>query len=180
MLTRKYGDRSNWTRIVERRYAQQYIDAKDFKGYVTLIDMVKVIEPLVVTYEDEKICIVEDGYTWLFQFPENKHYAVTTVFNEVGKVVQWYIDINLENGVENGVPYNDDLFLDIVVLPSGKVIVLDEDELEEAWANGTITQEMYDLAWNEANRLLELINRKEFAILELADAHKELLEKTFI
>lgn len=177
MLKRKYGDRSNWARIIERQFAQSYIEDTGFNGNVTLIDMIKVSEPLVVTYGEDNICIVEDGYKWLFQFPNNKHYAVTTMFNEKGKVVQRYIDICMENGVENGVPFNDDLFLDIVVLPSGRVIVLDEDELEEALANGEVTQELYDLAWDEATRLLELINKKEFSLLELADTHKEMLEK---
>lgn len=53
-----------------------------------------------------------------------------------------YIDICYEIGIENW----DDLFLDIVALPTGEVIQQDEDELEEALESGSIYHKMYDLA----------------------------------
>lgn len=34
MLKRKYGDRSEWKRVLKRQYAQTYLDTKDFKGYL--------------------------------------------------------------------------------------------------------------------------------------------------
>lgn len=37
-------------------------------------------------------------------------------------------------------PYFDDLYLDVVLLPSGDMYLLDEDELEEAYANGNISK----------------------------------------
>lgn len=53
---------------------------------------------------------------------------MTTVINEKGEVVQWYFDITLANALtKEGVPYFDDLFLDVVVLPNkdrdGKLIL---------------------------------------------------------
>ena len=50
MLKRKYGDRSDWKRVIERKYAQSYIDTNEFKGYITLLNTVKVAEPLSVKY----------------------------------------------------------------------------------------------------------------------------------
>lgn len=180
MLKRKYGDRSNWSRILERRYAQDLLDDEDFKGYVTLIDMVKVKEPLYIPYGEKDVCVVDDGYMWLQQFPLQEHHSITTTFDENGEVVQWYIDICLEIGIENDIPWMDDLFLDIVVLPSGEVFVMDEEELDEALDKGIINQELYDLAWDETNRLLALINQQQFKLLRLADIHKHLLEKKLV
>lgn len=40
----------------------------------------------------------------------------------VGEVVQWYIDIYYQNSIENNIPYIDELFLDIILLPSGELI----------------------------------------------------------
>ena len=57
-----------------------------------------------------------------------------------------YIDICYEIGIENYIPWWDDLFLDIVALPTGEVIQQDEDELEEALESGSIYHKMYDLA----------------------------------
>ncbi len=175
-MKRRYGDRSNWSRITERRYAQRVIADRDFHGYATLIEMEKVSEPLVVTYGDKEVCIVDDGYSWLQQFPHGNNHVVTTVFDENGKVVQWYIDICLDIGKEDGVPWFDDLFLDIVILPTGEVIVLDEDELEEALVSGIINQELHNLAWREVNRLLAEIDKNEFRLISLVDVHKKMLE----
>lgn len=175
MLKRKYGNRSEWKRVLDRKYAQAFLDTKEFKGYITLLHTIKVANPLSVRYEDKNICIVDDGYMWLQQFPLEKQHSVTTMFDNNGNIVQWYIDVCLLNGVDNGIPYLDDLFLDIILLPSGEVIQKDDDELEEAFLNGIIDKSLYNLAWDEANNLTELINNRSFELLNLSNKHKEIL-----
>ena len=177
MLKRKYGDRHDWQRITKRRYAGEYFDTGKFTGYATLIDMVKVREPLYITYEDRDLCLVDDGYMWLQQFPSGENHMVTTTFDDKGNIVQWYIDICHPYEIKSGIPTIDDLFLDIVVLPSGEVFLMDEDELKEALASGVIIQEQYELAWSEARRLMKLIEEDKFGLLELADLHKRTLEE---
>ena len=175
MLKRKYGDRSDWKRVLKREYAQSYVDSKVIKGYITLLHTVKVTEPLTVSYGGEKICIVDNGYMWLQQFPLDEHHSVTTMFDANGEIVQWYIDICLQNGIENDISWMDDLYLDIVVLPSGKVIVKDADELEDALSKGIIDKYLYDIAWNEVNKLKSLKNKGEFELLSLSVHHKDTL-----
>ena len=175
MLERKYANRSEWKRVVERRYVQAYLDTNEFKGYVTLLKVIKVREPLHVQYNEKLVCIVDAGYSWLQHFPTNEQYSVTTMFNAEGEIVQWYIDICKENGIENGVPWIDDLYLDIIVLPTGEVILLDADELDEALSVGIIDKHLYELAWVEANRLIDLIKSEEFNLIKLSREHKEIL-----
>ncbi|MCM3617674.1 DUF402 domain-containing protein [Sutcliffiella horikoshii] len=175
MLKRKYGDRSEWKRVLKRKYAQSYLDTKEFKGYITLLHTIKVTEPLSVRYGEHNICIVNDGYMWLQQFPLDKKHAVTTMFDANGNIVQWYIDICLENGIDEDTPWMDDLFLDIVLLPTGEVIQKDHDELEEALDNGIIDNSLFSIAWDEANYLTELINTRNFELLNLSNKHKEIL-----
>lgn len=158
MLKRKYGDRTDWKRILKRKYAQTFLDTKEFKGYLTLLHIIKVTESLSIRYGKSEICIVDDDYMWLQQFPLEKKHSVTTMFDANGEIVQWYIDICLKNGLDRNVPWMDDLFLDIVLLPSGEVIQKDDDELEEAYLNGIIDKSLYNLAWDEANNLTRLIN----------------------
>ncbi|GLI07631.1 hypothetical protein YDYSG_36610 [Paenibacillus tyrfis] len=44
-LKRKYGDRAEWKRVVERRCAQSYLETESYKGHVTLLEIYKVTEP---------------------------------------------------------------------------------------------------------------------------------------
>jgi predicted RNA-binding protein associated with RNAse of E/G family len=176
LLKRKYGDRSDWKRLLEREYAQSYVESDNFKGYLSLLKIGKVKEPLYVTYNDQDVCVVNDGFLWLQQFPLNKHHSVTTMFDEKGQIVQWYIDICYMNGVsEENVPWMDDLFLDIVVLPSGEVIQKDSEELDEALLNGTIEKSLYNLAIQEANLINSLIKEERFTLLQLSEEHKDIL-----
>ena len=112
---------------------------------------------------------------WLQQFPIDKKHSVTTMYDNKGNIVQWYIDICLKNGIDRNIPWMDDLFLDIILLPSGEVIQKDADELEEAYLNGIIDKSLYILAWEEANNITELINNKSFELLNLSNIHKEIL-----
>lgn len=45
------------------------------------------------------------------------------------------------------------------MFPSGEMVLLDEDELKEALENGDITQMDFDLAYNEANQIMNGIAR---------------------
>ncbi len=175
MIKRKYANRSRWKRVLDKKYAQAFLDTKKFKGYITLLQLMKVAEPLSFRYEEQNICIVDDGYMWLQQFPLEKKHSVTTMFDNNGNIVQWYIDVCLENGVENDIPYWDDLYLDIILLPSGEVIQKDGDELEEALLNGIIDRSLYESAWDEVHTLTELINTRSLELLDLSHHHKEFL-----
>ncbi|WP_226682963.1 DUF402 domain-containing protein [Sutcliffiella horikoshii] len=177
MLKRRHGDRSEWKRVLKRQYTQKFIDTNCFKGYVTLLHIHKVTDPLFVNYEEKNVCIVDDGYMWLQHFPSNEHYSLTTMFDANGVVVQWYIDITHENGVENDLPYTDDLFLDIIVLSTGEVIQKDADELDEALNKGTINKSQYELAWAEADKINQQIENNDFQLLELAKTHLDILLK---
>ncbi|WP_413381994.1 DUF402 domain-containing protein [Alkalihalobacillus sp. 1P02AB] len=178
MLKRKYGDRLKWKRIKKRKYAQSFMNSQPFTGHITLLKMVKVSHPLIVSYEEHSLCIANDGYTWLQHFPQNQHHAVTTMFNQDGDWIQSYIDICVQNGVDQkGVPWLEDLFLDLIVLSTGEVIVKDEDELKEGLQKEMIEQELYDLAWQEGNRIINDIKDGKFEILNLAKKHRDDLLK---
>jgi len=76
------------------------------------------------------------------------------------------------------VPWFDDLFLDIVVLPTGEKLLLDEDELEEALDEGQITPRDSAMAQKTAARLMELIQQNKFPYFEMSIQHrKQLLDR---
>ncbi|WP_108670402.1 DUF402 domain-containing protein [Peribacillus acanthi] len=175
MLKRRYGNRSEWKRVLQRQYAQSFLDTEDFKGYITLLHTIEVSKPSFVNYGEKNVCIVDDGYMWLQQFPLEKNHSVTTMFDANGDIVQWYIDICFCNGIENGIPWWYDLFLDIVLLPTGEVIEKDAEELEDALSTGIIDKRLYDMAWNEFNDIKRLLSSGDFDLIKLSNAHKESL-----
>jgi uncharacterized protein len=175
MLKRKYGERSDWRRIVKRKFAQSFLNTKEFTGHITLLHMIQVAKPLLVRYGDKNVCIADNGYMWLQQFPFKKNHSVTTMFDANGKVIQWYIDICLRNGIDKNGPWMDDLFLDIILFPSGEMIEKDADELEHALSTGIIDKHLYDLAWREAKKLKRLIRKGNFDLVNISDQHKEML-----
>ncbi|WP_455663071.1 DUF402 domain-containing protein [Pradoshia sp.] len=175
MLKRKYGERPNWTRILQRKNAQTFLETDEFTGYITLLQMNQLTEPLIVHYAQRDVCIADEGYLWLQQFPADQHHSVTTMFNAEGNIVQWYIDICHRNGWEDRKPWWDDLYVDIILFPSGEMLVQDADEFENAYLTGVIDRELYELAWNEVRVIKSLIHKEEFALVNLAGYHQDLL-----
>jgi predicted RNA-binding protein associated with RNAse of E/G family len=115
----------------------------------------------------------------LQHFPQGEHFTLTTMFDEQGKVIQWYIDICLRHGVtENNIPWLDDLFLDIVVFPTGEIKLLDFDELKSALAVDEISKHEYDLAVLESEKLMSKISENKFALFDLCANHRRALLQT--
>jgi predicted RNA-binding protein associated with RNAse of E/G family len=138
-----------------------------FTGYVALLQIDAMSEPFVGPRSGLRLA--DAGFAWMTHFPHGAHHTVTTMYDAAGQVIQWYIDICRAHGVDEAdVPWFDDLYLDIVVYPDGRVVVLDEDELDAALVAGAITQEDHDLAWHEARQLLDRIERNTLGPAELA------------
>jgi len=115
----------------------------------------KVKEPLIAYMNGNDVCLADEGYIWLQHVPSNSNFAVTTMYNRNKEIVQWYFDVTKLNGVsEKGRVFFDDLYLDVVVLPSSEILLLDEDELEEALEANIITKKDYSLAYNEATAII--------------------------
>lgn len=161
-MKRTFANRPNWTRIIDKRFKVKYIEQKEFKGYVSIIYANKVKEPLVVNPGNKKLCIMDDGFAWIQYFPKDCNYALTTMFNDKQEVVQWYFDICDGNKINSsGIPYYDDLYLDVVLLPTGEMILLDEDELQQALEDKDITKDQYELAYREAQMIMKDIQENK-------------------
>ena len=164
-MKRKYLDRHNWERVLSRRYIEKFIDEEYYKGYVSLLSIDEVKEPLILDVNGENLVLADKGIKWLQFLPENTNYSLTTMIDKNNKVIQWYFDIIKESGVEEGRVYYDDLYLDVVHLPSQITFLIDEDDLEKALENNIISNFDYDLAYLEANNIMkELISGKNYIV----------------
>lgn len=154
-MERKELSRSQWSRVRKRRSCHG-MGGKNFAGETELIHIIKASKPLIVRFQGvENTTIVDDGYCWLQIAPEDQHWWLTTMLDPQGRITQYYFDITWENhllGSEES--WFLDLYLDVVVMPDGRMELLDADELEQALADGHITREMFDSAWAWANQLM--------------------------
>ena len=168
-MKKKYADRATWTRVLKRRDKLSYIKNEEFSGYISVIYVEKVKKPLVKNLDGQKVCVVDDGYTWVIFMPDDLMYSLTMMINDKNEIVQWYFDICKAYKIsESGVPFFEDLYLDIVVLSSGKIIILDEDELWHALKIGAISDNEYSEANKQADLLIKDIKNGTNALLKFS------------
>ena len=177
MVKRKYANRRDWERILKNRYAQIRVQTEQFSGVVALFQIDEVRAPLYKKHKGEEFIVADAGFAWLQYFPDNEPFGVTVMFNPDGEIVQWYIDLVDRIGEENGIPYMDDLLLDILVFPNGDIVKKDEDEFKAAAESGELTPEQVERGWREFEATLERIERGDFIYFDLAKGHYEQLKQ---
>lgn len=156
-MHRKYGNRDGWARIAEHTFTVARVLTPAFRGVVALYTMQGVREPLYKPVCGEQTLIAADGFRWLQLYsadPAGQTYTVTGAFTSEKILAQWYIDICAGHGVDDaGMPWHDDLYLDLVANGRDALDIIDAGDLEEALAAAKIGPAEYDFAWREAHRL---------------------------
>lgn len=176
-MKKKRADRIDWKRIKKKRFVMKQLDVHDFRGYVSLLCLDEVHEPLWVNCCGQRICLVDNGYMWLQHFPSSGEYALTTAFNAQGEIVEWYVDITKRNYLdERGVLWYEDLYLDLDISPEIEVEILDVDELDEALAQKLITPIEYDMAWRQLSSVMTAIEEDQFPLFWSCIDHLHLLK----
>ena len=95
------------------------------------------------------------------------------MYDDKNNLIEWYFDISKEIGIENNIPYEDDLYLDMIITPTGEEIVVDEDELLAARDNNVITQKDVDDAYQALKQLEEKYVNNFSELIKLTDYLKE-------
>jgi predicted RNA-binding protein associated with RNAse of E/G family len=164
-MKKKYIDGSNWNWVDKYTSMVTHIDDV-FCGFISFVKIHKVHEKLFVDYGNAEICLFDDGYKCLIFLPDNQNWCVSAVYDDLGKIVEWYFDITKENSIdEQGNPFFMDLYLDIAVSANNKIRILDEDELNEALSSGDITKIDFDMAYMTCYELIKnVIPREDFLV----------------
>ena len=125
-------------------------------GYAALVQIQEVSHPYMVGEKSSEMCIADNGYSELTFLADDENWKITAIYDNHQAIVEWYFDITRKNAVdENGNPYCDDLYLDVALLPDGHMLILDEDELENALNNGNISQQDFDMAHEVLKKLID-------------------------
>lgn len=143
-----------WKCIISKDISGKRVHTDSFEGYVGLIQINEVDKVQTWKFNGEDIVVCDKGRKWLSILPQNDFYCITAMMDEKSQILLWYIDMIEGQGTDpDGVPYFNDLYLDLVVYPDGTVVVDDMDELEDALSQKEITQEQFDLAIDTCNKL---------------------------
>lgn len=143
------GDNWAW---IKRKESQVKRIADFMDGYAARMKMLEVHRKI----KAGELCLADDGYVWYTFLPDNALWCLTALCGRNEQLLEWYIDITDENGVnEAGIPFCRDLYLDIAIHPDGTKLLLDEDELEDALAAHEITRETYDKAYRVRNEIIK-------------------------
>ena len=154
--------------VLEVEHKIKTINNEDFKGDIYLNNFIKISEPYFL---DKGLCIQDTGYKWLKFYDYSSRVELTAVYNQKNEIVEWYFDIAKGIGKENGIPYEDDFYLDVVLTPSGKVILLDEDEFEEAFEREEMTKDEYTKGYKIAKELMDKLNGNVDKVLKFTDKY---------
>lgn len=116
----------------------------------------------IINRQGQKIDYINDGYYVVEITPLNENYNIRFYVDNNKRLIDYYIDITLENKIINNIPCYVDLYLDIVHYPDDDSFAFcDEDELKDALDKKLISKKDYLFAYEIGNKLLkELLNHK--------------------
>ena len=166
-----------WKCIEIKKLKGKQVNTDFFKGYVGILEIEKVTEKQIWRFNGEDIIVCDNGLKWLSILPQNDFYCITAMMNENDDIILWYIDMIAEQGIgADSIPYFDDLYLDLVVYPTGMIKVDDMDELEEALVRKDITEEQVNLAINTSNKLKNGLLRDIDSFMDFTLKCKEIVD----
>lgn len=179
-MKRKLGSHPNWRRIIAHRYtaARAVAPRAPYSGVIALYSIERVTMPLWKPLAGQPVQLAADGFAWLQFYPSPDPtgsgsadpavtYALTAMVAPDGDVRQWYLDIAAGCGTTpDGIPWHDDLYLDLVTAGRGDIELLDADELEEALIAGDETPARYHAAWDLAHRLTPTLRALDLPEIE--------------
>ncbi len=155
------------------------IKRKEENFHICIKKINEVDKPFILDRYGKETAFIDNGYYIVEFTPLNELYNARAFLDKNLDIIGYYFDISLENGVEDCIPYYDDLYLDVIYdgKPKFVIEIEDKDELEEALNSGKITQEQYDLANKKCSDLVEEIvsNRNIFINMNI----KDLIHKYF-
>lgn len=157
MQIKKYRiDYNHWKCITKKSFYQKRLDGNQYRGYLGIIEIDKVSEPQYWKVNNTEIKVCDQGYKWIVYLPDDERICITSIKDNEGYNVLFYIDvIEAIHVEENQVIVYEDMFLDYIVLADGTIIEEDKEELQEAFEKGIISNDQYNRALQKGAQLME-------------------------
>lgn len=162
---------SDWDLVLLKRKSENY--------YLCIKRINEIDQAFVVETSGQSIVYIDNGYYIVEFTPLDKFYNARVYLDKDANVIGYYFDMSRGNGVEENVPYYDDLYLDLIYCPNEDDLlsIEDEDELLDALNAGKITKKEYNLAKDVCSSLIEEIRKKKNIFINMDK--KELIKRYF-
>lgn len=155
-MKRKRLDRDGWG-FSRFPYAQMQVDTPQFHGMLCLIQLTGGETCYWHMPRAGKVPVCGAVMVWLQLIPHGGHHVLTAKMKADGTVTVWYADmIDRVECDDDGVAAFVDAYLDVIFSPQGDMSLDDEDELEDALAQGDVTEEQYRCALKESRQVQSL------------------------
>lgn len=145
-------------------------EEKEKNAFISIKQILRTQSPFtILNPKGQEVTLIDTGYYIVEFTPMGAFWNGRVFLDEKQKVLEYYFDMSLQNGVEDGVPYYDDLYLDVIYDPNedGFLLTDDLDELDAALAEGTISKDEYKLALKTGEMILSEIRSGTNAFVNL-------------
>ena len=159
-MKRKVDVRKKYTREAKEMEIT-IVKLDELNAYVTLKEIKEVTEPYSMYVNGELVKKIDKNFTILEYTPLDEYYNVRAHIDDKQNIVEYYFDVTKGNVIEYGIPYYDDLYLDVVYYQefatksSTYINLEDRNDLSAALKSGDITQEEYDFAFEIAAKIMK-------------------------
>ena len=147
--------RTDWRRLLEKSYTVRDCAPWGYPGRESILRIHKVSQPLWVKEGYGRICIADAGHSWVQVACHGQPYWLTAMFDREDRFLQIYFDIARPPCFDDpDDPTFEDLYLDVVLTSQMELVIMDREELDEAWRTGESDRETYDFALAACEKLL--------------------------
>ena len=155
---------NTYLREAEKYNIKLFLDEENY--YISVKKLIHLSEKFIIR---NNVVAMDDGYFIMEIIPKKGNYALRIFIDSNKNIVEYYFDIIKESGIdeEYKVPYFIDLYLDIAVLYTGRIDILDEDELLDAYDKKDISKDDYELVLKTKDRLLEEIKNNTNDLMKI-------------
>lgn len=153
-----------WNKTVPKKEVNLFETEEIYGAFINIIEVKK---PQVWFCFDKKITVADNGYKWLVVLPKEDNYAITMYMDRNDVPILWYIDLIDGIGVDaDGIPFYNDMFLDLIISDDGQVVEDDRDEFEKAYFDGIINNKQYQKVISVSEQLKQRISENQRWISE--------------
>jgi len=132
-----------------------------YRSRRTIVGRSQITSTHSVTFDGE--VVLAPGFQIVYFEVMGKWFTIGKIRNLQGRHTGYYCDIvSAPRLIKNGGVELTDLFLDLWVSTDLRYKILDEDELENAFAKKWITKQLYDKAKEQLTELIDVVERRRF------------------
>lgn len=178
-MRKKFIDQVYMREVTDKEW---YLEKDEMlNGYIALKYIKQISKPLTAFSNGEKYIGLNNGFSILEYVMFDRKYNCRVFFDDLNRPLCFYFDINNGSGIENGMPWYDDLYLDVTmecptITGTCYYIRLDDEvEFKVAKKEGKIDELTYDMGYDIAIELMQelkhqkndIVNRCQFDLYRI-------------